>query len=97
MEARRVSHFDIKPLNMVYMNGLLRIIDLGSTIEFPYRADVHNPLGKINGSVKGVTKIYCPPEVLWQHDASEWISDKIDSYCWAMSMYQIIIWHRMFW
>ena len=90
MEARRVSHFDIKPQNMVYMNGMLKIIDLGSTIEFPYRADLQNPLGKMNISIKGITKIYCPQEVLSQPDASNWVSDKIDSFCWGMSMYQII-------
>ena len=90
MEARRVSHFDIKPMNMVYKDRNLKIIDLGSTIKFPYRGDVNNPLGKMSCSFKGLTKVYCPPEVLFQPDESKWTYSKIDSFSWGMSMFQLL-------
>ena len=90
MQARRISHFDIKPENMVYKNGILKVIDLGSTIEFTHKSSVYKPLGISTNNIHGVTYSYCPPEVQQQHEESNWIADKIDSYCWGMSFFQLL-------
>ena len=90
MEARRISHFDIKPNNMVYKNGILKIIDLGTTLQFTYRDEVSKPLGGKARNLKGLTEHYCPPEVLDNSYKGLWVPGKIDSYCWGMSFYQLL-------
>eukprot|EP01022_Parablepharisma_sp_SALTPOND_P004128 TRINITY_DN1180_c0_g1_i7.p3 TRINITY_DN1180_c0_g1~~TRINITY_DN1180_c0_g1_i7.p3 ORF type:complete len:199 (+),score=15.07 TRINITY_DN1180_c0_g1_i7:370-966(+) len=90
-EARRICHFDIKPANMVYKNGRLKIVDLGTAIGFTLRSAVFKPLGTKENFISGYTPEYAPPEFLrGVRDGREFIGSKIDVYCWGMSFYQLI-------
>ncbi|MDR3542950.1 MAG: tetratricopeptide repeat-containing serine/threonine-protein kinase [Desulfosporosinus sp.] len=93
-EARRICHLDIKPSNMVFRDGILRIIDLGIAIEFELRGEVSVPLGeKYKSKLYGWTNLYAPPECLKlsKNDiASKYIGSKVDVYCWGITFYTLL-------
>ncbi len=95
-EATRICHLDIKPENMVFKDGILRIIDLGSSIKFKLRAEVANPLRDYVREFVELTLMYAPPE-LWVEKAdmdvaaSKVMASKMDVYCWGVTFYQLLI------
>ncbi|MDR3539808.1 MAG: tetratricopeptide repeat-containing serine/threonine-protein kinase [Desulfosporosinus sp.] len=94
-EARRICHLDIKPENMVFMDNILRIIDLGIAIEFERKDEVAVPLGNNAEKFGGFTRSYSPPEILRYHDSikelkAQCIGSKVDVYCWGMTFYQLL-------
>eukprot|EP01022_Parablepharisma_sp_SALTPOND_P018520 TRINITY_DN302_c0_g1_i2.p1 TRINITY_DN302_c0_g1~~TRINITY_DN302_c0_g1_i2.p1 ORF type:complete len:713 (+),score=47.84 TRINITY_DN302_c0_g1_i2:152-2140(+) len=92
LEARRISHFDIKPGNMVYKDGILKIIDLGCSLEYKLKANVFEPIGEKANLVRGYTKLYASPEALKCDKLIEdWIGNSIDVYCWGLSFFQLIM------
>ena len=57
MQERKIAHFDIKPDNMVYENGILKVFDLGSTMNFSHKSSDYCSLGtKYEDKIKSVTK-----------------------------------------
>lgn len=95
MECRRISHYDIKPGNLVFDNGILQVIDMGCSIQNQYKDQVVSPLGKMK-MPKGFTYDYSPPEFILEFrknkeaNYSKIIGSKVDIYCWAMTFFAII-------
>jgi len=93
-EEMRISHFDIKPANIVYQNGVIKIIDFGCAVGFSRKADTAKPLDSIKSKeVIGATPCYAPPELFQSKNDgsfSNLIGSKFDVYCWGMTFYQIL-------
>ena len=92
MEARKISHLDIKPQNIVYQNGTTKVIDFGSSIGFSTKFQPQKVLLKKGDLFREYTPEYCPPEVLGK-DVSEdnYIPGKIDTFCWGMTIYHLVL------
>eukprot|EP01022_Parablepharisma_sp_SALTPOND_P015423 TRINITY_DN2175_c0_g1_i1.p1 TRINITY_DN2175_c0_g1~~TRINITY_DN2175_c0_g1_i1.p1 ORF type:complete len:766 (+),score=88.40 TRINITY_DN2175_c0_g1_i1:148-2445(+) len=91
--AARICNFDIKPDNLLYWNGLVKVIDLGTAIEFARRDFTGMPLREYYAAkLKGFTPLYAPPELKENFSCyEEIIGEKIDVFCWGMTFYQLIM------
>jgi len=100
MEERAISHWDIKPDNLVYdeNDGILKIIDFGCCTELEYKDDEDSKI-KRKTKVKGYTLAYAPPEIICieekkmdkqKQDSLVLIDSKVDVYCWGLTFYTII-------
>jgi len=79
-----IFHSDLKPTNIVYKEGKVKIIDFGVSMDF--RSPVK--LEDITRSpVIGLTEAFCPPEVIC---GKKYVRSKVDVYCWGMTLYQLI-------
>ncbi len=80
-----ILHADLKPANMAYDRGVLKIIDFGSSVTTSAEA-LQSPIPP--ESISG-TRCYLPPEVLTNSN-EESPHGAIDVYCWGMTFYQIL-------
>jgi len=91
LEARRVTHFDIKPKNIAFKDGLIKIIDMGCSIDFTLMDDVFDLIGKNANKIVGFTFSYSPPELLPGNIFKEKLSGHaFDVFCFGMTFFQII-------
>ncbi len=92
-EARRICHLDIKPQNMIFKDGILRVIDLGSSIMFKLQAEVTSPLCEYLRELAELTCLYAPPELVTDManaDVSKLVASKMDVYYWGMTFYMLL-------
>jgi len=82
LEKNSISHYDLKPENMVIKNGVVKIIDFGISREFNSKTRLLKTT-----TVKGHTYLYTPPEVISNMKSHP---VKVDVYCWGMTLYQLI-------
>ena len=81
-----ITHFDIKPANMVFKDGITRIIDFGSAKE--YKLSPNNKFfAMIEEKNFSVTELFCGPEL----KKSIIMPGKFDVYCWGMTLYHLIV------
>jgi len=82
LEQNNISHYDLKPTNMVIQDGVVRIIDFGSSRRF----DNIYKLRKTTAA-KRFSSLYAPPEII-RHKKGQPV--KVDVFCWGMTLYQLI-------
>lgn len=92
-----VTHFDIKPANMVYNGetGALKIIDMGSAYSKTKKKATSTTV-TFEDKLKSATLEYSPPEVLRTVRKVEGVpktrvsTSAVDVYCWATSFYSLL-------
>ncbi len=94
-EEMRICHLDIKPQNMVFKDGILRVIDLGSSAKFKLRAEVTSPVRDYAKVFHDKTRLYTPPELLPETidpevASSTLLASKVDVYCWGITFYLLL-------
>lgn len=91
-----ITHFDIKPDNMVYNkdNDLLKIIDMGSSFGANTVSGVYRQTVKLLDKMRSYTPEFAPPEALKLEDGkgdnSEFIIGSMDVYSWGMCFYSLL-------
>jgi len=88
MQENLVFHSDIKPANIIYQNGVIKMIDFGTSNDFNSRTKLFKFTATLSNKVTGYTPAYCPPEIL--RESKNYILNKMDVYCWGMTIYQLI-------
>jgi serine/threonine protein kinase len=91
MSSHKISHYDIKPANIVYDAALeiLKIIDFGISNTLKPEDEGHTiGFAKLRSEVRGSTPQYSPPEILMPGRVH---LEKIDIYCWGMTFYSVIL------
>jgi serine/threonine protein kinase len=94
----RMTHFDIKPANMVYdkNSDMLKIIDMGSAFG-DLRKDVTSSTSTFNRKLRSTTPEYSPPEILRKVENLDRVQglkidmSAVDVYCWAMCFYSMLL------
>jgi len=95
-----VSHLDVKPENMIYnkTKKLLKIIDLGSASVYADGMLMNNLTKTISTKITECTLNYSPPEILQSifctgtsTNPVSYVIGSVDSYCWAMSFYALLL------
>ena len=89
-----VFHSDVKPSNMLYKDGLLKLVgfDVLSKMDSEYL--VNKCRLYMTSKILGWTQSYCPPEVLYYKPIQGQLPispGKIDAYCWGISMLQFLL------
>jgi len=87
LEKNKVFHSDIKPQNIVYKDGEIKIIDFGISRELKEKTLLYQIITSFGTKYIGGTYQYLPPEIL--NRSKNYILSKIDVYCWGMTMYQL--------
>ena len=99
LHSLEITHFDIKPANMVYdaRKDLLKIVDMGSAFGgFNQKRLGATTTVNLEGKVRSATLEFAPPEVLLMEKGSteelnlELSLAAVDTYCWAMSFFAIL-------
>ena len=90
-----ITHFDIKPQNMVISSNVLKIIDMGSLYEFAEESKLYSPTKSITSKIREFTQIFSPPEILRKLENINFVQTdyelgKIDGYSWAMAFFVIL-------
>ena len=86
---KNIFHSDIKPENIVRNSaGQIKVIDFGASKEFDKRANLMKTTKTLSGKMSAYTERYSPPEIFYQ--SGHYIIGKIDTYCWAMTIYQLL-------
>ena len=88
-----IFHADIKPHNMVFKEGQLRIIDFDVSAKFTSETVVKAYTNTLTSKMAGYTEVYCPPEVKdseVMRGKAVFAMEKIDVYCWGMTFYQLV-------
>ena len=91
-----VIHMDIKPQNMVFANGLLKIIDMGGSHGYETKSIVYKPTVNLKGKITEFTRAFSPPEILKEYEkinpqSTHFELGKVDVYSWAMSFFSILL------
>ena len=91
-----VTHMDIKPQNMVFANGLLKIIDMGGSHGYETKSIVYKPTVNLKGKITEFTRAFSPPEILKEYEkinpqSTHFELGKVDVYSWAMSFFSILL------
>eukprot|EP00831_Metopus_contortus_P021278 TRINITY_DN1947_c0_g1_i5.p2 TRINITY_DN1947_c0_g1~~TRINITY_DN1947_c0_g1_i5.p2 ORF type:complete len:102 (-),score=12.19 TRINITY_DN1947_c0_g1_i5:81-386(-) len=60
-----IFHSDIKPNNMLYLDGCLKLIDFDVSSKLESQTFVNRYTTKLTGKMKGFTETYSPPEQLY--------------------------------
>ena len=84
IQDKKTAHFDIKPDNVTYYNGKVKIIDFGTAVESGSTTQFAK-LGS-TGTVLGYTELFAPPEVI---NTAKVQRDKIDVYCFGRTGFQL--------
>lgn len=91
--SKGIFHSDIKAQNIVYNNGIAKIIDFGVSSDLKSKTVLQRYVTSITGKIVGFTQCYCPPEMLDRlinNGERNYVIEKIDVYCWGMTIYQLM-------
>eukprot|EP01022_Parablepharisma_sp_SALTPOND_P002470 TRINITY_DN1100_c1_g1_i17.p1 TRINITY_DN1100_c1_g1~~TRINITY_DN1100_c1_g1_i17.p1 ORF type:complete len:468 (-),score=63.89 TRINITY_DN1100_c1_g1_i17:239-1522(-) len=82
-----IVHLDLKPANLVWADGTVKIIDFGSSLNISseYEKTHSGPL-----KLKTATWCYLPPEILMRRKKDKVNHFAIDIYCWGMTFYALL-------
>eukprot|EP00826_Nyctotherus_ovalis_P023655 TRINITY_DN1819_c0_g4_i1.p1 TRINITY_DN1819_c0_g4~~TRINITY_DN1819_c0_g4_i1.p1 ORF type:complete len:474 (-),score=76.00 TRINITY_DN1819_c0_g4_i1:278-1636(-) len=64
------------------------MIDFGTSNDFDSRSKLFKMTATLSNKITGYTPAYCPPEVL--RESKGYVLNKMDVYCWGMTIYQLI-------
>jgi len=88
LASKGIFHSDIKPRNLVMKDGIVKIIDFGVSKDFKTKTVLNRASKSSTPKMIGGTKEFLPPEVL--QEKKKLMLDKIDVYCWGITIYQLI-------
>ena len=83
LEAHFIFHSDLKPENVAIKDNVVKLLDFGVASIFNRKT-----LMLKTGCLLGGTQDYLPPEVLTSYQGHP---SRIDSYTWAMTLYELLI------
>eukprot|EP00826_Nyctotherus_ovalis_P038235 TRINITY_DN3572_c0_g1_i3.p1 TRINITY_DN3572_c0_g1~~TRINITY_DN3572_c0_g1_i3.p1 ORF type:complete len:566 (-),score=197.66 TRINITY_DN3572_c0_g1_i3:145-1842(-) len=84
LHENNIFHSDLKPTNIVYKEGIPKIIDFGVSMAL----DSHKKIkDTTSGGIIGFTEAYCPPELIRR---KKYARDKVDVYSWGMTLYHLV-------
>ena len=59
--SKGIFHSDLKAQNIVYRDGVAKIIDFGVSADLKSKTVLEKYLTRITGKIIGMTQCYCPP------------------------------------
>jgi len=86
LESVGISHIDIKPKNVLYQNGIAKLIDFAAAISF-YECpkELMEPLNDKRYKIGGYTKAYAPIELYTQPLQHSVCPQKADAYSFGLT------------
>jgi len=99
MESEELSHFDLKPENIVWdsIKKICKIIDFGISISFAEGSkDIMESIGEYLDRFTGYTRFYSPPEILRfikdkKKDGSVIFPQKVDAFCFGVTLAEFLL------
>ena len=88
IESKGIFHSDVKPENLVVLNGRIKLTSFGISKDFRDKTLLMESTGELTGRVIGQTWRYSAPEIC--NSNPPYHINKIDVYAWAMTFYQLI-------
>jgi len=92
----RISHSDIKPVNIVCKNKFIKVIDLGCVIQYGDEFEAYVQLGVAEKPILGYTAAYASPEILREVEKPSTVRNfkginglASDIYSWGVTFYQL--------